>query len=233
MSAVAVVVEEPQDLAVERDERVSEANDLVVKDQASYERAASMMLLLVDLRKKITAHHADFKAKAYAAWKSICSAENSLLDPVEKAESIVKSKLSAYETEQRRLVEEAERQAREEMERVSAEKTEAAIECAESAGATVEEIQAIIEQPVCMPKPVVAVSHQKVKGVIARRTYKAEVVDIKKLALAVAHGRVPSSYILPNEQALNAAARSQGAELARFVPGVRAVEVNSISARRG
>lgn len=232
MSAVAVVVEEPG-LAIERDERVAEANALVVRDQDTYERAASMMLLLVELRKKIAAHHADFKTKAYAAWKSICAAENSLLDPVEKAEQIVKSKLAAYETEQRRLQEASERQAREEMERLTAEQTEAAIEHAELAGASVEEIRAIIEQPVCLPRPAVAITHQKVKGVIARRTYKAEVVDIRKLALAVAQGLVPSSYILPNEQALNAAARSQGGELARFVPGVRAVEVNSISARRG
>lgn len=232
MSAVAVVVPEPE-LQIERDERVSEATALAVRDQESYDVAASMMLGLVELRKKIVDHHKASKAASYAAWKAVCAAESSLLDPVAKAEQIVKDKLATYEAEQRRLLEEAERLAQEEMERAAAESLESIIEQAEASGASAAEVQAIIEQPVCLPRPVVSSVHQKAKGVIARRTYKAHIFDIKKLAAAVANGQVPVSYILPNEQALNAAARSQGAELARFVPGVQAVEVNSISVRRG
>lgn len=231
MSAVAAVEVEPE-LQIERDERVSEANALAIRDQTSYDVAASMMLGLVELRKKIVDHHKASKAASYAAWKAVCAAEASLLDPVARAEQIIKDKLASYEAKQGRLIEEAERLAQEAMERVAAEAVEDAIEQAEASGASAAEVKAIIEQPICLPRPVVATEHQRAKGVIARRTYKAQVFDIKKLALAVANGQVPASYILPNEQALNAAARSQGAEMARFVPGVRAVEVNSISARR-
>lgn len=232
MSAVAAVETEPE-LQIERDERVSEANALTVRDQTSYDAAASMMFGLVELRKKIVEHHKASRMASYAAWKAVCAAEASLLDPVEKAEQIVKEKLAVYEAEQRRIQEEAERKAREELDRLAAEVTEVAIEQAEASGATAAEVQAIIDQPICLPKPIVATTHQRAKGVIPSTTYRAEVTDIKKLALAVAQGIVSSAYIMPNQKALDAAARAQRTELARFVPGVKAVPATSISARRG
>ena len=55
---------------------------------------------------------------------------------------------------------------------------------------------------------------------------------LRKLARAVADGKVPQNYICANQSALDAAARAQGAELERFVPGVKAVLVSNVSARR-
>lgn len=70
----------------------------------------------------------------------------------------------------------------------------------------------------------------KPQGVALRETWRAEVTDFMAMVKAVASGKVPPSYLLPNEQLLNQQARSLKAELR--IPGVKAVKESGLSASK-
>lgn len=77
--------------------------------------------------------------------------------------------------------------------------------------------------------PVIEVT-AKPNGISMSETWSAEVEDIIALAKAVASGKVPSSYILPNESLLNQQARSLKGELR--IPGVKVVCKKSVAAQK-
>lgn len=84
--------------------------------------------------------------------------------------------------------------------------------------------------PGCAVPEVMAVAPApSVEGMYRRETWRAEVVDMKELAQAVASGKVPSDALMPNQPFLNAAARQMRSLLA--YPGVAAVKEETLVAR--
>lgn len=67
-------------------------------------------------------------------------------------------------------------------------------------------------------------------GVSLRETWRAEVVDFMALVKAVAAGKAPESYLLPNDQLLNQQARSLKDELR--LPGVKVFKETGVAAGR-
>jgi hypothetical protein len=180
----------------------------------------------VDLRKEAIEHHAPIKAATHAAHKAACDAEAKILKPIEEAERLVKRVISDWNTEQQRIQRERERLAREEAERIRMEEIEAAAVEAESQGASVEEVTAIIEQPMVAAYVAPAPTYQKAKGVSAAEIWSAEVFDMKALCLAIAQGKVSVQYVSPNHTALNQRARAEKQTMT--IPGVRAVPQSSV-----
>lgn len=232
MSAVEVMRPEP-DLEQEALSWPERARGFVVFDQKTYDVAARKLLALAEMRREIIQHHAEPKQKAFEAHKSICAAEKRLLDPVAEAERIIKGSIGTYDMEQRRIRETADRKAREESERLAMEQREREIVEAEAAGAAVEEVTAMIEAPMIVPRvaPMApAIQHRPAAGVSTARTYRARVTDIKALCRAVADGAVAHTLVLPNETALNALARAQKGVLS--IPGVLVEEDFNVRAGR-
>lgn len=202
------------------------AKAIKVIDQQTYDVAVEELKGIVALRKEIVEHHAPLKAKAHEAHKAICDAEKKLLQPVDLAERTIKSAIGTYESEQRRIEEERQRKIREELERQAAEQIESAAVEAESQGASVEEVAAIIEQPLIVPRVAPAPTFQRAAGVSTSQTFAAEVFDIKALCKAIGEGKVPANYVSPNMTALNQRARADRQALS--IPGVRAVPVSNV-----
>jgi hypothetical protein len=209
------------------------AKTMGVRDQATYEEAARFLLdVITPMIGEVHAAYDSIVKKNYDAWQEACAKRKTYLGPLEHIKAALGAKIAAYEREQRAKQEEAERLAWEAAERAAAERVESSIERAEAQGATPDEVRLIAEQPAALPKPAVAPTIQRVEGIVRRSAYKAEVVNLRELARDVAEGNCPEAYLRPNETALNAAARSLGPELMRFVRGVRVVEVNTVAARK-
>jgi hypothetical protein len=209
-----------------------EAAGIEIVDQTSYELAATYLRDIVGpMIDDVHDAYDSICAKAYDAWKEALAKRKQYLDPLETAKATLSLKIGAHELKQSRLREEAERQAREDQERRSAEALESVIEAIEAEGGTAEEIRAVCEQPIALPKPVLVHQHQRVAGIVTRRSYEWEVTDIRALCRFVADGG-PSNLVQRNSVALNAIARAQGPEMNKFVPGGRVVEVASVSTRR-
>ncbi len=82
-------------------------------------------------------------------------------------------------------------------------------------------VEAYVAPPAPVAPVVAAPTFEAAKGLGIRRTWGAEVFNLKMLCAAVATGEVPESYVQPNPVALNARARSDQSMMK--VPGVRAV----------
>ena len=88
---------------------------------------------------------------------------------------------------------------------------------AETAEVVVEQAEKRVEKAAAPAK--VAVSRGRQASVSVQKTWAVEITDIRKLALAVAEGRLAVTMIEPNMRALTAAGRSGGIE--KEVDGVR------------
>jgi hypothetical protein len=175
------------------------AKGLAVVDQQSYAKACEFEQGLDELERMIIAEHAESKKKAFEAHRAICAQERRSLDPVTEAKNIFKRKRGAYEVEQKRIAEERDRLARAEAERIALENREKEIEEAEAAGADIQEVQAIAEMPMVIPRLTAAQSaFVPMSGGTAKK-YKARVAGIagiRKLCQAVADGVVPHTLVI-------------------------------------
>lgn len=92
-----------------------------------------------------------------------------------------------------------------------------------------EETQALHEQALFVPTPIVAAQVQKVSGMTQTHTYTAELIDKMALIKAVASGQVPDIYLDVNMALLNKQAKALKDQL--NIAGVKAVRKSGISQR--
>jgi hypothetical protein len=198
---------------------VARAEGIVIASSGDYEMAADFLKAVKGASKRVTDHFGPMKKAAHDAWKTITAKEAETLKPLQDAEARVKSTMLTYATEverrrqeeQRRL--QAEADARAEAERKKLEKEAAKLK-------TPELREARLEQAAAVVAPVVTVETQapKVAGQSIRTTWKAVVIDIAVL---------PREWMTPNQQALDAFAKSTKGAVA--VSGVKFVEVTSLA----
>ncbi|MFH1731160.1 MAG: hypothetical protein ABIF82_05870 [Planctomycetota bacterium] len=78
---------------------------------------------------------------------------------------------------------------------------------------------------VAVASTVIATS-QKVEGIATVDIWSAEVVDLKALCKAIGTGKTPAEYVLPNGPALNSVMRATKGQAT--IPGVKAVKKTSV-----
>jgi hypothetical protein len=187
------------------------AKKLSITDDISLGIGNELLLSIKDLRKQIADTFDPIIRKAHEAHKAAVGAKKDAEAPLVQAEGIVKPAISGYMAEcERKRREEEDRQRKEAEKRAEELALAAAIE-AEDAGASPEEVQAIVEAPVYVPP-------------------KFEVTDLRALVKAIAAGQVPIEAVKPNDVVIGAQARSLRTSL-RW-PGVRVWEEDSVAAGR-
>ncbi|GIU74787.1 MAG: hypothetical protein KatS3mg004_1874 [Bryobacteraceae bacterium] len=219
------------DLEQQTTTMLQRAQALEIVDQASYEAAVELGRAIKDLRAEADAHHRPVIQAALEAHRRALDAFRRIDEPLRAAEAEIKRRIAAWTAEQERLRLEAERQLREQVERAAAEELERQIEEMEAAGAAPEVIEYAIRQAEAVPAIAPRVAHPpQPKGVTTRKTYRAQVVRLIDLVRWVADHPTHENLLLPNQSALNALARAQGATMA--IPGVRAVVEETVAIRR-
>ncbi|NBW10803.1 MAG: hypothetical protein EBR82_22525 [Caulobacteraceae bacterium] len=126
---------------------------------------------------------------------------------------------SAQEAERQRI---AEIRAREEAERLANATTEADLETPVFEVPELPPVEAFIAPPTIAPAPIAAPTFERTKGLGIRTTWECRVLSVKELCRAVAEGKIPDTYVLPNMVALNGRARTD--KRAMSIPGCVAVE---------
>lgn len=250
---------------------IEQATSLVIRDQPTYNVACEFVKGVKELRAKAESHHRPMIDAAHKAWKAGLSALQAIDDPLKQAEASVKNKIGAFVAEQDRLRREEEariaaEQRRIQMEQIRLEnearakaeaearaineaarrKAEAeqaeALALAQAQGATVEELEAIIVEPIVVeevaPAPVYVEAPryvqppamptlEKAKGVSSREIWSGEVTDMKALCAAIGRGEASVNLVSPNMAAINGMARIEKGGLK--VPGLKAVSTTSVA----
>lgn len=211
------------------------ARAAVITDTASYTAAADLLLGVKALRKRIAETFDPHVKRAFEAHRALTREKADAEAPLTEAERIVKDALVAYDREQERQRQEAQRKADEEARRREEDERLALAAAMEKEGneygdaALVREAEALIAAP---PPPVVAApvakATPKVAGVSYRTTYSAQVTDIVALIRFVAANPTHVALLTPNITALNGQARSLKQSMR--IPGVRVVESRDVAA---
>jgi len=198
---------------------VQEASALVVASDEDYAAAANFLKVVKGAQKKVTEYFGPMKAATHAAWKAVTTKEAETLKPLTQAEGTVKNIMLKYHNEQeairreeqRKLQAAADEAARKERERL--EKQAAKLK-------TPEKKEALLEQAAAVSAPVIEVARElpKVAGQSVRKTWKARVTDIQQ---------VPREWLVVNESALNAFAKSTKGAVK--VPGVEFFEESTLA----
>lgn len=198
----------------------NQARAISITDNATYEKAAEILLVIKDIRKEISDTFTPIKRKMDAAKKEVLDQEKRADIPLQEAEGIIKPKIADYLAEQERI-----RKAEEDRLRAIAEKEEEerrlieAMEL-EAAGET-EAAEEVISEPVYVPPPVVEKIVPKIAGIVEKRTWTFEITDDSKL---------PRQYLVPDEKAIRAAVTSLKDRC--NIPGVKVYPVTGIAAGR-
>lgn len=209
---------------------VEQAKIVKITDQESYDYACSLLLEQIKpFRKRWLEYWAAVKNPAWAAYQAIQKKFTEGDKPLEDAERQVKQEINRWDQEQERIRQELQRKAEEDARRAEEEERLRLATMAEESGATAEEVNAIVDTPVTAVAPPVQPTYQKASGIGVRDNYKARVIDMKKLCAAIAKGTVPATYVLPNEQALNARAKAD--KMTLNIPGVQPYNEPVISGR--
>lgn len=212
---------------------VQNAKTIKVVDTTTQHQASQVLLAIASLRKEVADTFRPMKEAAFRAHRTICDQEKKHDQPLADAERAVKAQIGSFVAEQQRLareaeeaarkaaMEEAERKAREEAERRAIEDAIALEEIGDAEGA-----QAVLENPAPVavqyvaPAPV-APAVAQVQGVTTREDWDFRIVD---------DSLIPREYLLVNEQALRAVAKSTKGR-AR-IPGVEFYPKQVVAASR-
>jgi hypothetical protein len=186
-----------------------QAAAIVIVDQATYDRAAALVLKqIIPWRRKWAEYWDPLKKTSWDAHKAIVTKFNEGDEPAAAAEAALKLKLRAWDDEQETIRQQQQREAQEAAERKEQEDRLAVAVAAETSGATKEEVADIIDAPVQAVAQPVAPTYSRAAGLSTRDNWKCVVTDMKKLCAAVAKGQVSVEYVMPNFTALNARARA-------------------------
>lgn len=208
------------------------ARAIEITDAPSYQLACNELLGIKALRGEVETTFGPIVSSAHGTWKEALAGRKRADDPLNEAESILKQRIGTYQQEQRRIAQEAERQARIEAERLALEAREVEIEEAEAQGASVQEVATIIERPVVhFTPPPVRAAVPVVQGVSMRETWAAEVTDVAALVRYAAANPQYVSLLTPNMTAINQMARAMKSTM--DFPGVRVFMNSNVAARRG
>ena len=179
---------------------VEQARSVTIRDQGTYDGAIEILTANKLLQKEVIDHHKPIKQAQWEAWQVTITQEKKVLGPLQEAEKILKTAVAKWDIEQARVKAELDRVARETAELERAKEIEAEVVQAEAAGAPVEEIRAIIEQPRPAPRPIVAPTYTKSKAASTALKYGASVTDLKALCRAVADGHASTELVMGLEK---------------------------------
>ena len=216
-------------LAESADARIEEARAFQVTDSNTYRQAADKMLAIKALRAEVDNVFGPIIADAYKAHKTAISQKAKVDDPLAEAEELYKSKMGAYDDDQRRIQREEERWRREQAERQAAEDREREIEDAEKQGATVDEIKVIAETPLRVAPVIVTPAVPRVAGISSRENWKWEVEDKLKLDRFITANPMYSNLTVVNSAAVTNLVRSL--KSATKIPGIKVWPESNIAGR--
>lgn len=234
MDTATVKETKPESLVNFEQEGLMIRSELAIEivDQESYNLAVEKRTLASNWLKNARTWFKGMKDPAHAAWKKICTNENTVCDPVEAQVKAINTALVRFDAEQEqkrraeqlRLQEEARKQAEEERIAQAAEM--------ESQGVDKETIDAVLDAPIQHIAPVVAApTYEKSKQVVYRDNWSGECVDLFELVKAVAKDKTKIGLLQVNQQALNKMA--QALKETMVIPGCRAVNNKVVATGRG
>ena len=198
---------------------VTQAEEIVVRDTASFHEAGLFLRTIASYMKKVGEVFDPIVEAAHRAHKVALEQRTRMLEPAQAASRMVKGEMATFEQAERDRVAAEQRKAEAERGRLEDDERLRNATRLEQQGkpeAAAAALTAPVEVPVFTP-PVQAAP--RAEGISFRDSWSAEVTDLLALARAVADGVVAPTLLIPNQPALNKMAVALKGELR--IPGVQ------------
>ncbi len=204
------------------------ARQLRIVDTATFQSAGVMLVDIKALRGELDATFDPTIKAAHNAHKTAVAAKKKVEAPLAEAETIIKSQMGEYQTEQERIRKEQQDRIDAELRRMEEEKRLNTAVALDNIGAK-DAAEKVLNEPIVIRTPKVA-PVPKVEGVSFRETWHAEVIDLPALVryCATESPALLALYLQANMAPLNQAARTMKGQM--NIPGVKAVCDKSVSA---
>jgi len=206
----AEVVEETQ---MEIEPVVIAANELQVTDDETNRIAGELLKDIKTRQRQVKDLWLEPKQEAKKAHSTICQKEKDMLEPLTRAEGIIKASISQYHIKLERERQEIQAAKEAELRRIEQE-AQAALETGDVEAMT--EI-AIKQSEVANISEAKA---ERVSGVSVKKVWKFEITDANQ---------VPREYMIVNEKAIGQVVKATNGAVK--IPGVRAYQENQIAAK--
>lgn len=212
---------ETQEVDTKAFSAIEQAERLVINTDEQYVIAGNMLKYLKDLTKEIKSTFRPHIEKAHATWKGLLQEEKKHLEPVGKAEKIIKQKMGQYVEEQERRRKEEERRRQEELQRQMEEQRLREAEALEAEGLK-EEAEALLEEDIPAPPVISQPATPKIPGLALREEWKFKIVDEKK---------IPREYLKPDEVKIRKVVKALKGETR--IPGIQVYSEKGFQRRSG
>lgn len=203
---------------------VEQVRSLVVKDQESYQKGASLKVIISAFKKMLEIYFNPKVSLIKEKYDEEKAQRDKYLKPAKELDDEVKDKLKIYERQKEKEAAEAKRKAdKERQDKIDAEtvrrkveaeqkvKDEAEVMGVDVAEVKVDEIEEVQPEDVEVAQPIATID--KVKGLGIRKVWKAKILNIEK---------VPRTYMIPDMVRLNDLARKNKSKMS--IPGVEFYE---------
>lgn len=164
------------------------ANDLAISTSKDYEKAGAFGRELKRLAEQVKTYWKIPKDLAHKAHADICSKEKAMLAPIENAEKVLKTKMSAYNVEQERIRRDAEEAARKAAREAAERKLEEAIALSDSGND--DEAEMAFEESAIMEGVAstitLAADKPQAKGVSSKKDWVIKSIDPAKVPVKFA-----------------------------------------------
>ena len=199
------------------------ANNLQITDDGTNKRAANGLMLIKAMIQEIDDHHDPIIKKARATVEAAREAKARLRDPLSSALQIIKDKRLAYDKESKDAALKKQQEEQEEENARVEQERKANLALAKDLRKSGAKQQAkILEAAVVEPTKIELQEPEKITGQALRKTYYADVVDLKSFVEAWLRGDVPEDGITVNRVLLGEYVRNPDKRsLVEKYPGIK------------
>jgi len=161
------------------DDILEKMEQLTISNNDQFEETGAFVQGIKGKQKEVKGHYEQKRVKTYDAYKAVTTEISSYIDPLAKAERIVKKKLGDYriEMENKRRIEEAEKLAI----------AEAEAEVQQQSYAKELGDDSILDEPLIVAPPVLETEVPKMKGISFTTVWKFAII-----------GELPREYLMPD-----------------------------------
>ena len=196
-----------------------EAKCIIITDRKAYLRAGELIILIKQLRKKISSVFKPIKQRIDEAKKEVLTQERAADKPLAEAEELLCPRIIAYEKalEQIRLTEEArlQHEAREQDEERRLMEAIRAQQAGEDALAL-----SILDEPVCPGPVLLARTFPRVPGLSVRKNWNSRITNPEL---------IPREYLMPDLVKIGRVVRALKNEC--HIPGIQVYEEDTLQSR--
>ncbi|KKM74863.1 hypothetical protein LCGC14_1396010 [marine sediment metagenome] len=194
------------------DEILAEMEQLDITTNEQFETTGAFVQGIKSKQKEVKDHYEQKRARSYDIYKAVTTKISSYIDPLAKAERIVKKKLGDYRVEMVRL------RRIEETEKLAIAETQA--ETRQLADAEETGDDSILDEPLIVAPPVLETEVPKMKGISFTTVWKFDVVNVDDL---------PRKYMIIDVKKIQGVVNAL--KDASSIPGIRVFSEQQVGAR--